>query len=59
VKQGCLSYLAAMNDTEGAVKMAIDKSLIDGSFSQVNSHPLRNDRTTCVAPDGKFVTLPT
>ena len=48
-----------MNDTEGAVKMAIDKSLIDGSFSQVNSHPLRNDRTTCVAPDGKFVTLPT
>ena len=41
-----------MNDTEGAVKMAIDKSLIDGSFSQVNSHPLRNDRTTSVAPNG-------
>ena len=52
VKQGCLSYLACMNDTDCAVKMAIDKSLIDGSFSQVNSHPLRNDRTTSVAPNG-------
>ena len=54
VKQGCLSYLACMNDTEGKVRMAIDKALIDGSFKQINAHPLQNDRTTCVAPEGEY-----
>lgn len=51
VVKGSLSYLAAINDSEGRVTVAMDKALF--TSSQINGHPLRCDRTTAVAPDGE------
>ena len=51
VTKGSLSYLAAINDVKGEVKVAMDKALF--TSTKINGHPLRCDRTTAVAPAGK------
>ncbi len=44
VKPGAVTPLAAMNDTEGLVTVALDSGIEKERF--VHCHPLRNDRTT-------------
>lgn len=48
VIRGCVGPLALMNDTANEVKFVIDKNLLDAQI--INSHPLRNDRTTSLTP---------
>eukprot|EP00600_Ochromonadales_sp_CCMP1393_P006253 CAMPEP_0174960260 /NCGR_PEP_ID=MMETSP0004_2-20121128/3612_1 /TAXON_ID=420556 /ORGANISM="Ochromonas sp., Strain CCMP1393" /LENGTH=703 /DNA_ID=CAMNT_0016208627 /DNA_START=14 /DNA_END=2122 /DNA_ORIENTATION=- len=48
VIRGAVSPFALMNDKAGDVKFCIDKALTETDI--VNIHPLRNDRTTSIAP---------
>lgn len=48
VIRGAISPFAVMNDTEGAVTMCIDKTLLEADL--INVHPLRNDRTVSIPP---------
>jgi Ala-tRNA(Pro) deacylase len=48
IAPGAVSPLAAINDTEGAVTVVLDDALL--RVDPVNLHPLRNDRTTALAP---------
>jgi len=50
VTAGSVSPFAVINDKEKKVKFALDASLLNAAA--INSHPLRNDRTTSVSPDG-------
>jgi len=45
---GAVSPLAAINDPIGAVTVVLDEALLDAEL--LNVHPLRNDRTTALAP---------
>lgn len=45
---GAVSPLAAVNDTDGAVTVVLDQKLL--AADRLNVHPLRNDRTTALAP---------
>ena len=45
---GAVSPLAAVNDTPGAVTVVLDEKLL--AAERLNVHPLRNDRTTALAP---------
>jgi len=48
VVPGAVTPFAVINDKEGKVTMVLDKALLQ--IDPVNAHPLRNDRTTAVAP---------
>ncbi len=48
VRPGSVSLFAAVNDTAGAVRVFLDKSLL--AAETVNCHPLINTKTTSVAP---------
>jgi Ala-tRNA(Pro) deacylase len=48
IAPGAVSPLAAINDIERAVTVVIDAALL--RVDPVNLHPLRNDRTTALAP---------
>jgi Ala-tRNA(Pro) deacylase len=48
IAPGAVSPLAAINDADGAVTVVIDDALL--RVDPVNLHPLRNDRTTALAP---------
>ena len=43
VKPGCVGPLCIINDDSKEVTLVIDKSLTDGSYDYIHSHPLRND----------------
>lgn len=45
---GAVTPFSVINDREGAVTMVLDKALLE--IDPVNAHPLRNDRTTAIAP---------
>jgi Ala-tRNA(Pro) deacylase len=45
---GAVSPLAAINDTLGVVTVVLDEALLEAE--RLNVHPLRNDRTTALAP---------
>jgi Ala-tRNA(Pro) deacylase len=45
---GAVSPLAAINDSAGAVTVVLDEALL--ATDLLNVHPLRNDRTTALAP---------
>ncbi len=45
---GAVSPLAAINDEAAAVTVVLDEALL--AFEVLNVHPLRNDRTTALAP---------
>jgi Ala-tRNA(Pro) deacylase len=48
IAPGAVSPLAAINDSAGAVTVVIDDALLQ--VEPINLHPLRNDRTTAIAP---------
>lgn len=48
VVPGAVTPFAVINDREGLVTMVLDRALL--AVDPVNAHPLRNDRTTAVAP---------
>src|SRR5260221_13967299 len=48
IAPGAVSPLAAINDVDGAVTVVIDDALLQ--IDPINLHPLRNDRTTTIAP---------
>ncbi len=48
IAPGAVSPLAAVNDTGGQVTVVLDQALL--AVSPLNVHPLRNDRTTAIAP---------
>lgn len=50
VLPGAVTPFAVINDRAGAVTMVLDKAVL--AHDPVNAHPLRNDRTTAIAPDG-------
>ncbi len=46
VEPGSVTPLAAWNDREGAVTVAIDSALVASPGEKIHVHPLTNDRTT-------------
>jgi Ala-tRNA(Pro) deacylase len=48
VPPGSVTPLALLNDTQRRVRFVLDEKLTQ--CSTVNCHPLRNDMTTCLAP---------
>lgn len=47
---GAVTPFGVLNDREGRATMVLDQAILDHEW--VNAHPLRNDRTTAIAPDG-------
>lgn len=48
VETGAVTPLAAPNDREGRVRVVLERAMLD--IDPLNFHPLRNDRTTAIAP---------
>ncbi len=48
VTPGAVTPFSVINDREGNVTMVLDKALLE--IDPLNAHPLRNDRTTAIAP---------
>src|ERR1043165_5140563 len=55
VPPGSVTPFAIINDRETIVRVVLDESML--ALDPLNFHPLRNDRTTAISPDGllKFV----
>jgi len=49
VTPGAVTPFSVINDREGNVTLVLDKALL--YIDPLNAHPLRNDRTTAIAPD--------
>lgn len=49
VPPGSVTPFAVLNDSGGRVRVVLDKAMM--ALSPLNFHPLRNDRTTAIAPD--------
>lgn len=50
VEPGSVTPFAVMNDTARRVTLVLDAGML--ALDPLNFHPLRNDRTTAIAPDG-------
>ncbi|MGH6949941.1 MAG: prolyl-tRNA synthetase associated domain-containing protein, partial [Vitreimonas sp.] len=50
VEPGSVTLFALINDPERRVTLLLDEALL--AHDPVNFHPLRNDATTAVSPDG-------
>jgi len=50
VKPGCVGPLCIVNDDSKEVNLVIDKSLLDGKYDYIHSHPLRNDASVKMKP---------
>jgi len=50
VKPGCVGPLCIVNDNSKDVTLVVDKTLLDGSYDYIHSHPLRNDASVKMAP---------
>lgn len=48
IAPGAVNAFAVMNDPAGKVRMVLDEALLH--INPVNFHPMRNDRTTAIAP---------
>ncbi|ETV83722.1 proline-tRNA ligase [Aphanomyces astaci] len=48
VKQGSVSPLAVLNDTENQVRLVLDAALL--TADKINCHPLQNDKTVSITP---------
>ena len=46
---GAVTPFGVQNDREGRATMVLDRAILDHAL--VNAHPLRNDRTTAIAPN--------
>jgi Ala-tRNA(Pro) deacylase len=55
VTPGSVTIFALINDTERAVKLVLDRALLE--HDPVNFHPLANDATTAVSRDGLLAFL--
>ncbi len=47
---GAVTPFGVLNDRDGRAAMILDKAILGHEL--VNAHPLRNDRTTAITPDG-------
>lgn len=56
VVPGAVTPFAAINDTEGAVTLALDRQMLD-SYETLHAHPLDNAMTTAIAPRDLVVFL--
>ena len=45
---GAVTPFAALNDRQGSVRVVLDAGMME--IAPLNYHPLRNDRTTAIAP---------
>jgi Ala-tRNA(Pro) deacylase len=50
VKPGAVTPFGVVNDRAGAASVVLDKGVLQNG--PVNAHPLRNDMTTTVSPEG-------
>ena len=50
VEPGAVTPFGVINDTEGKVRMVLDKALLD--CDPINAHPLVNDMTVATSPEG-------
>merc|ERR1712238_566455 len=50
VTPGSAGPLCAVNDESKEVTLVVDKSLMDGSYDYIHSHPLRNDASVKIKP---------
>jgi Ala-tRNA(Pro) deacylase len=50
VAPGAVTPFGVMNDRAGQARVVLDKGVLENG--PVNAHPLRNDMTTTVSPDG-------
>jgi len=50
VKPGCVGPLCIVNDSSAEVTLVMDKTLLDGTYDYVHSHPLRNDASVKMKP---------
>jgi len=50
VKSGCVGPLCIVNDSSKEVTLVVDKTLLDGSYDYIHSHPLRNDASVKMKP---------
>jgi Ala-tRNA(Pro) deacylase len=48
IAPGAVTPFAVMNDAEGKVRLVLDAAML--ALAPLNFHPLRNDRTTAIAP---------
>lgn len=49
IEPGSVTPFCVMNDTAGAVKLVLDAGMMP--LQPLNFHPMRNDRTTAIAPE--------
>lgn len=49
VEPGSVTPFSVINDSGGAVRLVLDAGML--ALAPLNFHPLRNDRTTAIAPD--------
>ena len=52
LKQGAVTVFGLINDQYHDVKLILDKSLINGTYSKVLFHPLVNSATSAITPGG-------
>lgn len=50
VKPGCVGPLCIVNDSAKEVTLVLDKTLTDGTYNFIHSHPLRNDASVKLKP---------
>jgi Ala-tRNA(Pro) deacylase len=50
VRPGAVTPFGVVNDRAGLASVVLDKGVLESA--PVNAHPLRNDMTTAVSPDG-------
>jgi prolyl-tRNA synthetase len=50
VQKGCVGPLCIINDTSKEVQLVLDKTLTDGTYDYIHSHPLRNDVSVKLTP---------
>jgi Ala-tRNA(Pro) deacylase len=55
IEPGSVTPFSVLNDVEGNVRLVLDAGML--ALAPLNFHPLRNDRTTAIAPEDllKFV----
>jgi Ala-tRNA(Pro) deacylase len=53
IEAGSITPFAVMNDTQAKVRLVLDAGML--GIAPLNFHPMRNDRTTAIAPEDLFV----
>jgi Ala-tRNA(Pro) deacylase len=49
---GAVTPFALINDTAHRVAFVLDEALLSGRYARINAHPLTNEATTSVTPEG-------